>query len=159
MYASVHTLECNLPPEVMRPSSGSVYRTYLFVLLFYVQILHPLLNIPQTISRGEIDSGAHVCSVKCTFIFVSLQNATNSLQKCFCCYMANVLAKFKFRHLENEGVSFHENICRRAKKKEPHSLNFAGVLFLFVIMMTSTRSSTRFPLSIVLFAQCNSEFA
>ena len=29
MCASIHTLECNLPPEVTRPSSGSVYRTYL----------------------------------------------------------------------------------------------------------------------------------
>ncbi len=31
MCASVHTLECNLPPEVTRPSSGSVYRTYLLL--------------------------------------------------------------------------------------------------------------------------------
>ena len=48
MCASVHTLECNLPPEVTRPSSGSIYRTYLFeeVVFRWFEEVAPL-KVPQ----------------------------------------------------------------------------------------------------------------
>ncbi len=71
MCASVHTLECNLPPEVTRPSSGSVYRTYLFELIRFLDLFFVACACTQSQGNRKLHR-----------VFAS--SRTNDMAGCLC---------------------------------------------------------------------------